>query len=247
MQPEHASVLVLRHGQSEWNAVRRWQGAADIPLSELGRTQAHATGRRLVALRMSFAGVWASDLARAGDTASIIADRLHDAGAVPTANVATDARLREASAGEWQGLTPDEIEKRYPGWLDDHRRPDSFEPYGEVVARAIAAIAAIAAAVPDGRPALVVSHSGLIRSLIRSSGVPDTRIPNLGGVWMRVPRSSVGALGGPGLGRGADAVDTIEIGDPFDPDDIVISGIDAPGEDPGDQPHQTDADGPAQR
>jgi broad specificity phosphatase PhoE len=237
MQPEHASVLLLRHGQSEWNAVKRWQGTADSPLSDLGRSQARATGDRLVHLGVAFAGVWASDLVRAGETASIIAERLHAADRVASTAVTTDERLREAHAGEWQGMTPDEIERRYPGWLDEHRRPDSFEPYDEVVARATAAMIEIGDAVPHGRPALVVSHSGLIRSLIRSSGIVDPRIPNLGGIWATVPRSLVDHIPAP---RG------VSVGDLFDPGDIVISGIDAPGEDPGDQPHETHADRSAQ-
>ena len=56
---------MLRHGQSEWNALRRWQGAADIALTELGRTQARATADRLASLPTAFARAWTSDLIRA--------------------------------------------------------------------------------------------------------------------------------------------------------------------------------------
>ena len=99
-------ILVLRHGQSEWNAVKRWQGAADIPLNDLGRRQAIETAERLATLGLAIAGMWSSDLVRAHETASIIATRLG------VEAVTTDDRLREAHAGEWQGMTPDEIELR---------------------------------------------------------------------------------------------------------------------------------------
>ena len=86
-------ILALRHGQSEWNAVRRWQGAADIPLTGLGRTQARQTAERLSSLDCAWSGVWSSTLVRAGETATIIA------GALGLGGVTGDRRLREAHAG----------------------------------------------------------------------------------------------------------------------------------------------------
>lgn len=237
---------MLRHGQSEWNAISRWQGAADIALTDLGRSQARRTAARLEALGMRFSAAWASDLMRADETASIIA------AALGLAAVSTDPRLRESHAGEWQGLTPTEIEERYPGWLDAHRRPDTFEPFDEVVARAVAALVDIADTVstPD-RPAdrsvdpvLIVSHSGLIRSVIRSKGIDDPRIPNLGGVWVTV------APPGPADESADGAVpvdaDRVSVGDLFDPGDIPISGVDMPGEDPGEKSDHAHADGAGQ-
>lgn len=223
---------MLRHGQSEWNAVSRWQGSADIALTDLGRSQARQTAARLRMLDVGFAGMWASDLMRAEETARIIADEL-DLGAV-----SVDARLRESHAGEWEGLTPTQIEERYPGWLDAHRRPDTFEPFDEVVARAIAALCDLADQQSErgDDPVLIVSHSGVIRSVIRSTGLDDQRIPNLGGVWVTVDRSP--------SAEGVEAVGThrITIGDLFDPGDIPISGIDMPGEDPGQKADHAHAD-----
>lgn len=232
------SVLLLRHGQSEWNAARRWQGGADTPLTELGRDQAHVTARRLGELGVTFHGPWTSDLERASETAAIIA------AALGLGRPAVDRRLREADAGEWQGLTPDEIERDFPGWLEAHRRPTSFEPYELVVARGLDAVRSIAAAtVAEAGHAvvpLVVAHSGLIRSIVRHLGATDTRIPNLGGVWL-----SVGATTSPI--DGPLDVGGIALGDLFDPHGIVVSGVDAPGEDPGDQPDEAHAHGGAQR
>src|SRR4029079_3508556 len=104
MSARSVPILVLRHGQSEWNAVRRWQGTADSPLTELGREQAATTARLLVAHRLDFASIWTSNLRRASQTAAIIA------GALGLGEPIVDARLQEADAGEWEGLTPAEIE-----------------------------------------------------------------------------------------------------------------------------------------
>src|SRR3954465_8515375 len=96
-------VLMVRHGQSTWNALGRWQGQADPPLSDLGRDQARAAARALGAMD----AVFAPDLHRATETAHIIAT---DLGIGP---VLIDERLRERDAGEWSGLTRDEIHERY--------------------------------------------------------------------------------------------------------------------------------------
>lgn len=219
-------MLVLRHGRSEWNALRRWQGSFDSPLDEVGRSQAAGVAERLAQLDRRWHAATASTLGRAAETAAIIAHRLGlDAPRL-------DTRLVEAHAGEWQGMTPDEIEAAYPGWLAEHRRPDGFEPYDSVVARATAALVDVAHHAEPGVTPIVVSHSGLIRSVIRSLGVADTRIPNLGGAWFRVS-----ATAGP----------VIELDDLYDPDGVVVSGVDAPGEDPGDQPHESDQHGRADR
>jgi len=157
-------VLLVRHGQSEWNALGRWQGQADPPLSDIGREQARAAARSLGALD----AIFASDLQRAAETAAIISAEL---GVGP---VVIDERLRERDAGEWSGLTRGEIEERYPGWLDSTsnkhtafasgegvRRPPGWESDASVLARALEAIVAIEGAVGDG-DVLAVTHGGLI-------------------------------------------------------------------------------------
>ncbi len=178
-------VLVLRHGQSTWNAERRWQGQADPPLSALGQTQALAAASKLG----TFDLVVTSDLDRARRTAELIAAQL---GIGP---VTLDERLRETGAGAWQGLTRAEIDSRWPGWVDSGKRPEGFEPLVEVQVRALTALLAAARVAPGGE-VLAVSHGGVIRALRRHGGFPEVAIPNLGGAWFTVgdgPRPDVHA------------------------------------------------------
>ncbi len=227
------SMLLLRHGQSEWNAVRRWQGLADPPLTELGRSQAAACASAVGALDDRFAAVWSSPLRRATETGEIIADRLG------LDSVEFDGRLREADAGEWQGMTPDEIEAAYPGFLAEHLRPPTFEAFEHVVERVFSALHDIAATGdPGGGPLLVATHSGVIRSVVRRLGHPDERIPNLGGVWIGVTRAERSVI---------DVSAGVDLRDRFDPVGMLRTGVDAPGEDPGEQADQTDAHRRAQR
>ena len=173
-------LLVARHGQSEWNAVGRWQGQADAPLSDEGMRQAADAGLVLG----TFDSVWASDLQRASLTANIIAEII---GIGP---VLVDPRLRETDVGPWQGLTHDEVEQGWPGYLADHRRPEGFEPYDDAAERMMAAFRDIARANPGGE-VLVVSHGGAIRAVRRLLGASDGRIPNLGASWFTVRGDNV--------------------------------------------------------
>jgi len=168
-------LLVVRHGQSEWNAVGRWQGHADPSLSELGRRQAFVATISIGAVD----GIVSSDLLRAAETAAIIAEQL---GVGP---VVVDERLRERNVGQWTGLTRAEIDKGWPGWLDAARRPEGFEDLDEVLARVVDALQAIHEANPGGT-VLVVTHGGAIRALARSHGLDDIPIANLAGITMRV-------------------------------------------------------------
>lgn len=163
-----SQLLVVRHGQSEWNAVGRWQGQEDPPLSDLGREQAFAAARAVGAVDL----IVASDLERARTTAEIIAE------AVGVGPVQIDPDLRERHAGEWQGLTRPEIHERYPGWLDDGRRPPGWEPDDAVLQRASASLRRWS---PVGDVVLVVSHGGVIRTLETALGAEHRRVPNLGG------------------------------------------------------------------
>lgn len=165
-------LLVVRHGESEWNALGRWQGHADPPLSDLGVEQARLAARVLG----SFDAIACSDLQRARATAELLADEL---GIGP---VIADPRLRETDAGEWQGLTHAEIDLRWPGYLDEGKRPPGFEQPEQTAARAAQALHDLALRLGGGT-ALVVSHSGTIRSLRRLTGEPMQRMPNLAGSW----------------------------------------------------------------
>ena len=179
-------LLVLRHGESEWNALGRWQGQADPPLTELGMRQAVAAADQLG----SFDAIWASSLQRAAHTAAIISELL---GIGP---VVVDDALIEAGFGPWQGLTIHEIEEGWPGYLAGHRRPDDAEQPATIVERASTAFARIADSSRGGE-VLVVSHAGLIRTLRRALDAPDMRFTNLGGCWFYVFDDGTVAAGEP--------------------------------------------------
>lgn len=151
-------LLLARHGQTEWNADRRFQGHTDIALSERGRAQAHALGRALRGRRVTAAYV--SPMRRAVETAEIA---LADAG-IPFTPIEA---LRELSLGEWEGCTVDEIRQQdgdpYAAWLRAPLDcpPPGAEPLPEVRDRVLAAIEQIGAAHGDG-DALVIAHGGVI-------------------------------------------------------------------------------------
>jgi hypothetical protein len=92
--------------------------------------------------------------------------------------------LRERSAGEWSGLTRAEIDEAWPGYLDDHRRPPGFEPDDMLLARTLEGLAHIETEYRGGE-ILVVTHGGVVYALESDSGLPFSRLPNLGARWLR--------------------------------------------------------------
>ena len=152
-------LLLARHGESVWNAEKRFQGHTDIALSDRGRAQAEALGRALRGYRVRAAYV--SPFARARETAELA---LREIGVAPT----IIEELRELSLGEWEGCTVDEVRARegdpYRAWLRAPHDcpPPGGEPLPVVSARVRAAVDRIAAAHPDGEDVLVVSHGGVI-------------------------------------------------------------------------------------
>ncbi|GIU84440.1 MAG: phosphoglycerate mutase [Acidimicrobiales bacterium] len=174
MSLPHGRLLLVRHAQSVWNSAGRWQGQEDPPLSNLGTRQAHEAAARLRATGVSFCGVVSSDLTRALETARILSHHLTLGKPVP------DARLRERYAGPWQGLTREEIEERWPGWLQSGRRPPEFEGDAALVERVRLALIDAARI---GDTVIVVTHGGAIRALERSLGADSEPLPNLAGRW----------------------------------------------------------------
>ena len=166
-------MLLVRHGESQWNAEGRWQGRADPPLSDLGRRQAFHAAARVGAVDV----ICASPLVRALHTARIISEQ------VGVGPVVVEADLAERDAGEWQGLTRAQIEASWPGYLDADRRPPGYEVHEHLVVRARAALDRVAAEF-DGADVLVVTHGGLIGALERDAGLPWERLPNLAGRWV---------------------------------------------------------------
>ena len=175
-------LLVVRHGQSEWNATGRWQGRADPPLTDEGRRQSKVAGGALG----TFDAVVASPLLRAAETATIIAERL---GIGP---VLTDPDLVERDAGEWQGLTRSQIQEEWPGFLDDGRRPPGYEPGDAMLTRTLSVLERISERMGDG-DVLVVSHGGVVYALEEACGEPWRRLPNLGARWFEVSGGDLSA------------------------------------------------------
>jgi len=170
-----ARLLLVRHGQSTWNATGRWQGQEDPPLTNLGRLQAaHAAGSI-----GAVDAIFGSTLERASVTAQIIAESI---GVGP---VVCLPGLVERHAGEWQGLTRDEIDLEWPGFLDQHRRPPGWEDDETLLARTVPALRDIATSVGNG-DAVVVTHGGVIYNVETRLGAPFERIANLGGRWIEV-------------------------------------------------------------
>jgi len=144
------TILLARHGETDWNRDGIWQGWADPPLNDTGRAQANELA---VQLRdVPFDAVYSSDLQRARETAEIVA-------APHSVPVVTDPGLREIDIGSWSGLTRAEIEERLPGG----ERPDG-ETRDEHAARVLAAVERIARA-NAGRRILLVTHGGTMRAL----------------------------------------------------------------------------------
>ncbi len=177
-------ILLVRHGQSEWNAVGRWQGWADPPLSELGRRQSALAGKDLLGFDVAVS----SDLQRAVDTASLMAETLG------LGQVAVEPRLRERDVGQWTGLTRQEIEGRWPEALAAMTDPPGGENVTTLVHRVVAAVVDLAGAYPDST-VLAVTHGGVIRGLERHLGVDPDALPNLGGAWLEVSADATMAVG----------------------------------------------------
>lgn len=182
-----ARLLVLRHGQSTWNAERRWQGWADPPLSALGEKQAGDAARNL--RDFDFAAVCSSDLQRATRTARVLASKLG------IGEMVVEADLRERNVGVFTGKTAEEIRARWPECFDGGSGRLLSVPEGEddemLFLRAAPALSALAQRYP-GQELLVVSHGGLIRSLERQLGVQTAATtPNLAGRWFE---AGVGGL-----------------------------------------------------
>jgi broad specificity phosphatase PhoE len=152
-----AELLLVRHGETDWNVERRFQGHADPPLNATGRKQAQALADELAGTQIE--AVYTSDLVRARETAEIVGARVGSP-------VIALRELREIDVGEWQGLTWPEIEERFPdGVRDWHAEGHGWragETYEQLAERVLAAAQRIASQHPDER-VLIVGHGGTVR------------------------------------------------------------------------------------
>ena len=174
------TLLLVRHGQTPYNAENRYQGQRDVPLSETGRTQAVRLGARLGAAWAAQgdgaprfpgfpAAVYTSDLRRASETADLIVAEMSAASESAAAPpIYSLPALRERDFGAWEGLTIEEIRARFPGETE----PREAEPWTAVWERMNGALAAIYASHHADEGALVVGHGGSLRAfLCRALGV----------------------------------------------------------------------------
>lgn len=185
-------LLLLRHGQTEYNLAGRLQGHLDTKLTERGQEQATAAAKRLG--EDAFDRIISSDLSRAHETALAVAE-------VAGMPVTVDPRLRETHLGDWQGASVDEVEADDPGAIAAWRADPTWAPPGgesrvHVVARSMPVVDELDAeyaADPVERNVLLVAHGGLIAGLVCGLlDLPQSAWPVIGGMgntkWAVVAR-----------------------------------------------------------
>jgi broad specificity phosphatase PhoE len=156
-------IVLVRHGETEWNRVERFRGQADVPLNDTGLAQAEATARRIAAEWQPVA-VYSSPLSRAVKTAEAIARQFH-------LRVQTHRGLTDLNYGQWQGLTPDEARERWPEMVDAwYRAPEAAQiPGGETLTalriRTMEAAGELAARHP-GKTIVLVGHTVVNRAIL---------------------------------------------------------------------------------
>lgn len=167
-------ITLVRHGQTDWNRARRIQGSTDIPLNETGRADARTAAGLLKEL--THHAIYASPLVRAKETAEIIAAEL---GLEPPRLVPD---MREREFGEGEGMLVADYIETYGDWLAP---VPGAETLGEVADRALLALDAVARdarrrSAPVAESVIVVTHGGVIRSLI--DHVSGGTLPRVGEV-----------------------------------------------------------------
>jgi len=198
--PGPRRLVLLRHGRTAWNAERRWQGHADVPLDAVGEAQA---GKAAAALaEMEPALLWSSDLVRARQTAEAV-------GVATGLAVHTDARLREFDVVDRAGLTLEEYAAAHP---EEHGvlRRSGFgsvpggEPLDQVADRTRAALREVVDLLGPGETGVVVVHGGSGKlAVLELLGWPHDLYPSIAGLrncaWAELEES--GPDGGLRLSR----------------------------------------------
>ena len=203
LTPVVRRLILLRHGQTEYNAGSRMQGQLDTDLSELGVQQAKSAAAALAQRRPVV--IRSSDLRRARDTAEALAQRTG-------LSVKTDVRLRETHLGDWQGLTHTEVDVQMPGargrWRDDARwTPPGGESRVQVAGRALPVVDELIDELPQWgagddpeAPVVLVAHGGVIAAMTAGLlALPVANWPVFGGLantsWVQL--SGHGTPGAP--------------------------------------------------
>ena len=166
MEMSCREMLVARHGETQWNLERKWQGSSDIPLNETGILQAKKLGKSLI--NEGISRIYSSDMARAMATARIVSD------IVESGDITTDNRLRERNLGKFEGWKSYEVadfmgipresadiletdELTIEGWPE-------VEPWKTFVERVWSAILDISQS-SQADKTLVVAHGGVMRAI----------------------------------------------------------------------------------
>jgi broad specificity phosphatase PhoE len=172
-------LILVRHGETEWNVTLQYQGQANVPLNMRGRNQA-----RRIAERLRNAGaikLYASDIVRAWQTAEVIGDMI---GLTPQSM----RELREIDVGQWEGLTPEELYRRFPEHMREYERDPARtvrlggESYAQLQQRALVALQHIQNTHHPDETVLAVSHGGTIRTLL--CHVIGLELINFGRMWL---------------------------------------------------------------
>ena len=163
-------LVLLRHGRTAWNLENRAQGHADVPLDDIGHAEAAAAAPFLA--RMQPTRLWSSDLSRALQTASYVAE-------ATGLNAVPDPRLRENDLGARSGLTPPEFAEKFPteysAWHAGRDAPQvpGAESREQMVARAVPALEECLAALGAGETGIAVTHGWCVKaSLFELLGWP---------------------------------------------------------------------------
>ena len=155
-------LILVRHGETEWNVQRRYQGQFNVPLSSVGRQQAERIAQRLASQKID--AIYASDLERAWETAAIIAAKHNLA-------VASEPRLRELKFGVLEGLTFDEAQIQYPemitAWLKDFNQPPQGAESVDLFNARIIALLDDLKQKHDEQTLLLVGHGGSLSEILR--------------------------------------------------------------------------------
>ncbi len=180
------TLVLIRHGQTDWNVEGRWQGQSNPPLNRCGRQEAQRTAQELQ--NLEFAALYSSDLRRAMETAQIIRHSVHSP-------VVPDPRLREIHLGKWQRMLSSEIQIQYPDefqlW---HSSPLSVHPPGgediqTLATRVMEAVNEIIARHPDQRVGVVAHELPIAAIVCRSMGLSLEHLRDLiprTGTWCEV-------------------------------------------------------------
>lgn len=169
-------LILIRHGQTDWNLESRWSGHADVPLNAHGREQARLLAESLRDVRLD--AIFSSDLSRARETAEILGER-------QGLDVRVDQRLREINQGAWQGMRVSDIKSQYAERFVQHYQnplevsPPGGETVAQVQTRVLAALDEIGQKYPRGTVAVVFHGLAIASTLAHYWRRPITDIWSL--------------------------------------------------------------------